>query len=163
MPATYEPIATATINTAANYTFTSIPNTYTDLRLIYVNTATSGNNNLYVRVNGDTGTNYSCTRLQGNGTSVSSNRQTSSTAIVLDDVYFMSQSVPSFFALDFLSYAGSTNKTFLWEVNEDYNGAGGVARGVGLWRNTAAITSITLLPSSGTFTGTATLYGIKAA
>jgi hypothetical protein len=37
MPATYEPIATTTLGTAAAFiTFSSIPATYTDLRLVIV-------------------------------------------------------------------------------------------------------------------------------
>ena len=37
MPATYEPIATTTLGSAAtNITFSSIPATYTDLRLVLV-------------------------------------------------------------------------------------------------------------------------------
>jgi len=62
-----------------------------------------------------------------------------------------------------MSYAGSTNKTVLSEAANDKNGSGIVNRLVGLWRNTSAITSITGTTFAGTLTGTATLYGIKAA
>ena len=45
------------------------------------------------------------------------------------------------------------------------NGGGTVERSVGLWRNTAAITSITILLDSGNYAAgtTATLYGILKA
>ncbi len=53
---------------------TSIPTTYKALALYFENaTLTSGNESLYLRFNGDTGTNYSWTRINTTGTSVSSN------------------------------------------------------------------------------------------
>jgi hypothetical protein len=64
------------------------------------------------------------------------------------------------------SYAGSTFKSCLVERNADFNGSGQVARQVGLWRSTSAITSISLFDPFGNGYGTgtiATLYGILKA
>jgi hypothetical protein len=61
-----------------------------------------------------------------------------------------------------MNYSNATTyKTFLARGNI---AAGGTEAVVGLWRNTAAITSLELLPTASTFaTGsTFTLYGIKA-
>jgi len=66
---------------------------------------------------------------------------------------------------DIFSYAGSTFKTGLMETSADLNGSGQVIRSVGLWQNTAAITSIKLEVQTHNWNiGTiATLYGIKNA
>jgi hypothetical protein len=165
MPATYEPIATTTLGSAASsITFSSIPATYTDLVLVVTGLFTSSGGNSRIRFNGDTGTNYSNTRLQGDGTSASSNRSTSQAFLRLD-YDGNSSTVPNMTRTNIFSYAGSTNKTCLIESSEDKNGSGSTVRTVGLWRDTSAITSIEVLMSSSTFaTGTiATLYGIKNA
>jgi len=165
MPATYEPIATTTLSSAASsVTFSSIPATYTDLVLVVTGLFTSSGGNSRIRFNGDTGTNYSNTRLQGDGTSASSNRSTSQAFLRLD-YDGNSSTVPNMTRTNIFSYAGSTNKTCLIESSEDKNGSGSTVRTVGLWRDTSAITSIEVLMSSSTFaTGTiATLYGIKNA
>ena len=55
MPVTYEPIATATLGTAANsYTFSSIPSTFTDLVLV-VDVIEATANNYGIRINGNSG------------------------------------------------------------------------------------------------------------
>ena len=55
MPATYEPIATTTLGSAAaSITFSSIAGTYTDLRLVMVGT-TSASDWAFVRFNGTDG------------------------------------------------------------------------------------------------------------
>ena len=163
MPATFEPIATTTLGSAAStITFSSIPGTYTDLRLVIVG---SGDTTalLYFYYNSDTGTNYSNTRLTGDGSTAASARQT---GIAYNRArQSTNSSNPSLNEIDIFSYAGSTNKTCLITSSNDQNGSGDVYKVVSLWRSTAAITSITLLPSSGNFNSgtTATLYGIKAA
>ncbi len=165
MPATYEPIATTTLGSAAaTITFSSIPATYTDLVLVVTGLFTSSGGNSRIRFNGDTGTTYSNTRLQGDGTSASSNRSTSQTFLRLD-YDGNSSTVPNMTRTNIFSYAGSTNKTCLIESSEDKNGSGSTVRTVGLWRDTSAITSIEVLMSSSTFAigTTATLYGIKNA
>lgn len=158
--ATYIPIATQTLgSSASSITFSSIPNTYTDLRLVIVNLASSVDESL--TFNGDTGTNYSVTALAGSGASASSNNLTSSSKIV-SDLIGAAGSSPHMATFDIFSYAGSTNKSVLVSAAMDSNGTGYVELTIGLWRSTAAITSLTLTSGGGNFaTGTiATLFGI---
>jgi hypothetical protein len=166
MPATYEPIATTTLGTAAaSIDFTSISASYTDLRLVLVAKNATNSSNPNLTVNNDTGTNYSVTRLFGNGTTVTSNRNASITSVGLNDGYNLSTAQWQTFFVDFFSYAGSSYKTFLINSNQDENGAGEVGRYVGMWRSTSTITSVKMTVSAGTFAigTTATLYGIKNA
>lgn len=173
MPATYEPIATTTLSSAAkNIIFSSIPATYTDLRLVILARADIAGTGTYsnpgIRFNDDSGTNYSQTYLNGNGSTASSSRDTS-----LNYHYYQgiarADSPNSFFSIDIFNYAGSTFKTSLAELSRDLNGSGNVQRHVYLWRSTSAINKIDI--QYGVFSGTsqnfatgttATLYGIKA-
>lgn len=167
MPATYEPIATTTLSSAAaDITFSSIGSGYTDLRLVTTIIANTAAASARVHLNGDTGTNYSRTSLIGDGTSATSSRSTSTTSIALTTTSSQtSTTIPTLYIVDFFSYAGSMNKTVLSQGSSDQNGSGGVTRIVHLWRNTAAITSIALsLSGQNLATGTtATLYGILKA
>jgi hypothetical protein len=167
MPATYEPISTTTLGSAAaNITFSSIPGTYTDLRLVLVATGdvSAAGQAVLTRFNSDTGSNYSITRLSGNGTSATSARFTNITSIYTS-FDGLSTTVPTLQIIDIFSYAGSTNKTCLISNNEDKNGSGYAEARVGLWRSTSAITTVAVIANSGNFASgtTATLYGIKAA
>jgi hypothetical protein len=164
MPTTYEPIATTTLGTAAvDITLSSIPASWTDLRLVFICPATASSAGVRVRLNSDSGTNYSFTQLFGNGASATSARSTSVSYLYLIDT---NTSQPVFGSMDVFSYAGSTFKTALLERSMDRNGAGTVGRNVGLWQSTSAVTSVYIYNDSainfpiGT---TATLYGIKNA
>lgn len=155
-------IATTTLSSAGSITFTSIPATYTDLRIVLVSKSVDLGVNVNFRFNGDSGTNYSYTYIRGDGSSASSYRQTDRS-----QGYFSDNSDNSNFnlgTLDIFSYAGSTYKTVLATYADDRNGSGYVFSTVNLWRSTSAITSILLQPGNistnfaiGT---TATLYGI---
>lgn len=164
MPATYEPIATTTVSgtSTGSIVFSSFSG-YTDLKIIATGTGVTAGS-IYLRFNSDTGTNYSYTELYGDGTSPISSRISSNPFIALGAVG-LSTTIPHLHIVDVFNYSGSTNKTVLVNGSEDNNGSGYVYRNVALWRNTAAITSISVLRTSG-FLGngfTATLYGIKAA
>jgi hypothetical protein len=163
MPATYEPIATTTLSSAAStITFSSISSAYTDLRFIAA-IKCDASSSIRLQVNSDTGNNYSSTFLWGDGSAASSFRNTNSA--YLTGSYVVS-STPLLWIFDFFSYAGSTYKTVLQTHSNDNNGSGEVARVVGLWRNTAAINRIDFLNAGGgQFASgtTVTLYGIKAA
>ena len=166
MPATYEPIATTTLSTsAATINFTSIPGTYTDLVGVVVGTSTADFATYYIRFNSDANNNYSTTRLYGSGSSAVSNRASNTSILQIDVFNGMMTSTPTFGTFDVFNYAGSTFKTVLTTAQEDTNGAGIVGRNVGLWRSTAAITSLELGMSGGSFASgtTATLYGILRA
>jgi hypothetical protein len=165
MPTTYDKIATTTLSSAGTITFSSIPATYTDLRIVLVSKSVSSGANVQFRFNGDTGTNYSFTYLRGDGTSASSYRETNNTFGYLADQSSSTQ--PNMGTLDIFSYAGSTFKTALATYSDDRNGSGYVFALVNLWRSTSAITSVSLSPSNfgGNFQAgtTATLYGILKA
>lgn len=167
MPATYEPIATTTLGSAAaNIQFSSIPSTYTDLVVtLVVNTTSVDARGVRCTFNSDTGANYSATRLQGDGATAASTRSTGQANIPLTLNATTSTTIPTFYQFNVFSYAGSTYKTVLAMGNADKNGSGVVDRTVGLWQSTAAINTLNITPNSGNFnTGTiATVYGVKSA
>jgi hypothetical protein len=158
--ATYEPIATFTVSTAqASYTFSGISGSYTDLVLVVTGTASSGSY-FTLRFNSDTGSNYSNTEMDGYSGGAASNRNTSSSYMYNGSIQTTQTNTISHIQ----NYSNSTtNKTVLTRSNY---ATSGVKASVGLWRNTAAITSIEIgtggantYQSGATFT----LYGIAAA
>jgi len=165
MPAgsTYSTIATTTLGSAASsYTFTSISGSYTDL-IIVAQIKGTATTYLNLRFNGDTGTNYSRTTLSANGSTVTSERRTNQAQINTDYNEAVETNFNYINTLQIMNYSNTTTyKTVLCRAN---NAATGTGATVGLWRNTAAITSVTLVANNNTFdTGsTFTLYGITAA
>lgn len=165
---TYVPIATQTLGSAAaSITFSSIPSTYTDLRLIVV-ASSSVSTNLYLQVNNDTGTNYSFINMYGKNGATGSNSGQNQNQFNGTPFNGLSTTIPEMFMVDVFSYA-NTNvfKTCLISSVEDNNSAtvSTIEQSVQMWRNTAAINTIKLYTSTGTLNSgtTATLYGIKAA
>jgi hypothetical protein len=166
MATTYEPIATTTLGSAAaNITFSSIPATYTDLKIILVGIYTDAGEQLQMQFNGITTTTYSRTYLSGDGATADSGRNSTASSIYVSPGAGTSgANNRSFTNIDIFSYAGSTNKTCLISDSQDNNGSGWQANFVGLWRNTAAITSVKLYPGNTFAAGTtATIYGILKA
>ena len=163
--ATYEPIATQTLaSAAASITFSSIAASWTDLRLVLWSTTVTAAAGVFCRFNSDTATNYSQTNLYGTGAAVGSAKGTNVAYIDFDAATGgNSTTLPTLYTFDIFSYAGSTYKTGLLTNNGDRNGSGYPALEVALWRSTSAITTILLYPTSGNFASgtTATLYGIK--
>jgi hypothetical protein len=159
---TYTPIYAQTLSSAAaSITFSNIPTTFTDLVIVcgslkYV----TGDDDAFVRFNGDTGSNYSWTQLNGNGVTPSSNRGSSTSGI--RSINGMSTTNVGTAIINVQNYSNSTTyKTTVSRHSTAFAGAF-----AGLWRNTAAITSVTIinLGAGGFATGsTFTLYGIKAA
>jgi len=167
---TYTPIATTTLASAsANYTFSSISGSYTDLVLVINGAASISNGGVYLRFNGDTATNYSETNLRGNGTTAASDRDSSVSYLPVDGgVAFGTTAGASTLIVQIMNYSNSTTyKTALCRKGQADTGSyQGTAATVGLWRSTAAITTI-LVYCSGVMTlsagTTLTLYGILAA
>ena len=158
MTATYDKIATTTLgSTQSSVTFSSISSAYTDLVLVCNVTKTASSNTAF-RLNSDTGSNYSTTFIEGNGTTVSSSRLTSTTQGSIDYSDTTVNPVPSI--THFMNYSNTTtNKTSLTRSGREY-----VYAYVNLWRNTAAISTILVFAASGNYVAGSmfTLYGIKA-
>ena len=163
MTVTYEAISSTTLVSAqASVTLNSFSG-YTDLIIVCNSRGTSGSAaNIFVRFNGDTGSNYSKTLIEGNGSTATSARDTNSPAIYSLAISAASTSEPSSSVIHLMNYSNTTtNKTVLGRCSI----AGLVTNAVvGLWRNTAAITSVSFTIDSGNLaTGsTFSLYGIKA-
>jgi hypothetical protein len=164
MASTYTPIATTTLGSAASsYTFSSIPSTFTDLVLILNGYASTGDN-LVMRFNGDTGTNYSYTGVWGNGTSALSGRQSNGSSMILDYNSDFNSAAITPNRTQIMNYSNTTTyKTCLMRQDNTSRSA---EAGVGLWRSTAAINQIQILFTGATTMSagfTLTLYGILAA
>lgn len=168
MPETYEPIATNTLGSAASsVTFSSIPSTYTDLVIICSVFNSADGTATEFQFNSDTGTNYSNTFLEGNGSTASSSKESNQSSIQMSYNIGGNSTNPCITVANIQNYSNSTtNKTLLGRWN---SGSGGTYPGtgavVGLWRSTSAITSVLIKTGSGNFNAgsTFTLYGIKAA
>lgn len=157
MAITYEPITTQTLTSAATVSFTSIPSSYTDL-FIVLNGTTNGAI-FSLQYNGDTAANYSSTQFWGGSSSPATSRYGTAWIYV----------IPGGTGTDYFSvllniqdYANTTTyKTSLARagvVDANTNAS------VQLWRSTAAINRVDIIFSgAGVMTGTATLFGIKAA
>ena len=160
----YEVISTQTLGSAAaSVTFSSIPQTYTDLVLIVNHSVTTGNPSIHGRFNSDTGSNYSRTRLYGNGSATSSSRATTQTFLGLSTAVGSSTTVEGIMICNILNYANAT--TYKTCITRNNAASLGVEASVTLWRNTAAVSTFEVFPDTSTFTAgsTFTLYGIKAA
>ena len=165
MAATYEPISTQTLSnsTTQTVTFSNIPGTFTDLILVVnggMDTATGYT--IAIRINSDTGSNYSDTRLYGNGSTVTSDRHSNATMMYLGVP--AKQTLNGNHILQFLNYANAT--TYKTVLSRDNDASVILFANVGLWRSTATITSISASPefTANWYSGTTfSLYGVKAA
>jgi hypothetical protein len=172
MATTCELIAKSTLGAdAADVTFSSIPATADDLLLVF--TARSDRSGQprdesHIRVNGDTGSNYSSRLLFGSGSTVGSASNSGTAWIYLDN------NGPTTTADTFSNvsvyipnYAGSTNKSASAESVYENNGTLAYIKAAAyLWSSTAAITSLKIYPEVGPnwVTGSSFfLYGITKA
>jgi hypothetical protein len=151
---------------AASIDFTSIPNTYTDLIVLYSLRSDSGSaaDNAEITFNGST-TTYSSRRLYGTGSAAASD---SSSTYTISSFIVGDGATASTFGNGMMyipNYAGSTNKSFSIDaVNETNATAAFMGLYAHLWATTSAITSIQLEPNGGSLFkqySTATLYGIS--
>jgi hypothetical protein len=160
---TYSQIATTTLGSAAaSYTFSNIPQTYTNLVLVCNVQTTTNQDALRAQFNSDIATNYSMTQLFSS-TAVGSNRQSNQTGVRISNGAPNSGSEFATSTTHIFNYYNTTTfKTILSRANSNYI----TCEQVGLWRSTAAITSIKIYPENAgnLFTGSVlTLYGIKGA
>jgi len=155
--ATHIPIQTYTISGSStnSVSFNTISG-YTDLVLtLGAKSNHSAGDGIMVRFNGDTSGNYSRTYMYGVGSGNGQGRASNETSIQST----LTQNVWTNTVHHIASYSGSTYKNVLLRNDAQTNA---VVFTTGNWRNTNAITSITvsLVNSNYTAGSTITLYGI---
>jgi len=164
----YDSIATTTVGSggSSSITFSSIPSTYTHLQIRMFATINAAAGPI-LRFNSDTGSNYNGHLLYGEGgSSFGAYSYGSGTSINLSWFGQGYNSATSFagHVIDIFDYADTNKyKTVRSLQGIDRNGTGMLEFVSGLWRNTAAITSITIPAESSTFVqySSFALYGIK--
>lgn len=155
---TYTPIASQTLaSTSSTVIFTNIPQGYTDLVLV-VN-STSGDNNEAIQFNNDTGSNYSWTRMWGDGTNYYSSRSSNDTYIRHTGGNLTNQNNV---IINIQNYSNAT--TYKTTLGRGNNPSVLTMATVGMWRNTSPITTITYYVTANSFSvgSTFSLYGVQA-
>jgi hypothetical protein len=168
----FESISTVTVGAGgqSSIEFTSIPQTYKHLQIRGIARAANAAdfNDMRVRFNSDSGSNYSAHQLFGDGGSAQTNSEANET-----NMYFIystaASSGASIFAsgiMDIVDYTDTNKyKTQRSLHGSDRNGSGYSILRSGHWRSFSAITSITLFypagPSNFVQYSSFALYGLN--
>ena len=170
VPGDYESIATTVVGSggSSGITFSSIPSTYKHLQIRLLSRLSTGDVNVSIKINSDSGTNYMGHFLYGTGSgSAAAGALGASSNPPFITRSANSGSTSNVFAagvIDVLDYKSTTkNKTMRAISGYDVNGSGEIFFNSALWMNTAAITQIEIFPAGSTFVQNShfALYGIK--
>jgi hypothetical protein len=163
---TYTPLANITLGSAAaTVTFGSIPATYRDLVVIFTGTTVTTTNYTVIRLNGDTGANYSAQAMSfsvstGNAAAGTNPNGTSSINSNYNTQPHSTNRIQT--TLNIMDYSATDkHKTILVRSGQAAAGTDAFAN---RWANTAAVTSISFAPNGQSWAAGATfaLYGIVA-
>jgi hypothetical protein len=170
MPTTYVAIATVTVGSggASSISFSSIPNTFTDLAVLASvrGSRSAAVDFLQIKFNGSTSS-YSMRMLYVSGSSGASSTDTA----IYVPVSGANATSSTFGNASFYipNYTSSNNKSVSSDAVQENNDSSlwQMYLAAGLWSNSSAITSLELAPLSGYGPNllqysTATLYGIKS-
>lgn len=166
MPAgsTYSTIQTISASASSTVSFTSIPSTYTDIVLIAnakSSASGSASNDYRIQLNGDTGSNYSETKLYGQNTGTYGSARDANQTVMYIGALSASGGSANPSIINFMNYSNTT--TFKTAIAKAGNANAEAAAAVAIWRNTSAINRIDLSLPGFTLTGDFTIYGITAA
>jgi hypothetical protein len=165
MANTYTLISSVTLaSSQSTMTFSSIPSTYTDLKLVVSARLDAVDTDNLISFNGST-TSLTSKRLVGIGSGTPSSDSPTRYAGQVDASSYTASTFSNT-EIYIPNYAGSTNKSYSVDTVVENNATGApMALAAGLWSNTAAITSITLTANTGNYVQytTAYLYGVKNA
>jgi hypothetical protein len=170
-------IATTTVGSsgAAAITFSGIPQVYKHLQIRGIlrgSATTTSNDQMRIRFNDDSSSNYAYHMLLGSGSAASASGTATQTEIIGVQIVGSASTANVFGAsvTDILDYTSTTkNKTVRILDGQDTNGAGYVVFQSGLWYKTPeAITKISIYYPDGTTAGIGqyssfALYGIQGA
>jgi hypothetical protein len=160
---TYTPLANITLGSAASsITFGSIPATYRDLICVVVAT---GSTTLQgrIRLNGDSGSSsYAYQRISGTGSAASANIDNAESFAHISSIAQATTTGALQMNINIMDYSATNkHKTILSRADQAANGTDAHSN---RWKNTAAVTSVQILTSTGNWAAGSTfaLYGIVA-
>ena len=172
MANTFELIASSTVGAggASSVSFTSIPNTYTDLKVVFsarTNATTGSAGELsYMAINSDTNVaNYDYRSLRGSGSAAASFSGGGNYAWYNDPSDYTANIFGSGESY-ICNYLSSAYKSYTSDgVTENNATASYAILNAMLWKNTSAITSLTFTPYAGSYVQYSSfyLYGVKNA
>lgn len=158
---TYDLIASSVLSSSASsVTFSSISGSYRDLVLV-INASTTALSYLSYRLNGDTGNNYSVVYGEGTGSVAQSSSFTDTFGYLIPgDAGRSNTGLRSLTIANFQDYSATDkHKVQLVRAN---NSTTGTSMSASRWASTAAITSIVVATTAGSFESGSSfyLYGI---
>jgi hypothetical protein len=159
---TYTPLANVTLGAAASsITFGSIPATYRDLICVVVAT---GSTTLQgrIRLNADTGSNYNSGRMSGSGSAATSAGAVNQSSGNLSVIAQATTTGALQMNINIMDYSATDkHKTIVSRADQAANGTEAF---ITRWANTAAVTSVQILTSTGNWASGSTfaLYGVIA-
>lgn len=170
MAITYEPIATYTAGAGGvtSFSFTSIPQTFTDLRVVFSMRKKSAPSDVYGTFifNNDITTAYGYMRWYATSTTAIQ-RGSNGADYQPGQATLTSATIPAVHTIDIFGYSDATiKKTSIWTLNQNTGATGSYIIYPASFNTNTAITSIQITDAFGQGFGeysTATLYGIKAA
>ncbi len=171
----YESIATAVgTGASATITFDSIPQTYKHLQLRVLardlGGGTSTGNATFIRLNNNTGNNYSLHGFASDGSSFNTEGYGFGGTGGNGYIYAITAAggntagIMGVAIIDILDYTNTSKlKTYSTFAGIDQNGSGRIAITTGLFNSTSAISRIDIQGSQGSFTTSSvfSLYGLK--
>lgn len=170
-PGAFIPIATTTLTTStATISFTGIPQNYEHLQIrgiLRSDRAGQPKDQLRMQLNSDTGSNYTTHLLSGDGTAAYAAANVGATFINNNSVTGATSTASMYgtVVMDILDYANTNKYTVVRFLSGyDTSGAGTVELDSGVWLNTAAVTSISIVTIGNMIQySQLALYGIKRA
>jgi hypothetical protein len=149
----------------SNFDFTSIPATYTDLYILCsLRSSIAANaDDIYIQFN-NSSSNFNWKNIVGIGSGTPASQNNTNNQVGTIPAASMTASSFGNASIYITNYASANYKSVSGDsVAENNATRGDQAFYAALWSNTAAITSVKLLPSSGTFLefSSASLYGIS--
>lgn len=167
-------IATTTVGAggSSTITFSAIPQVYKHLQIRAIaregdGGQTNANQQIVIRLNSDSGSNYAIHRLVGDGVGAGADGYSSQGNMTATGIPGSSTTASIFGAsiIDILDYQNTNkNKTMRTLTGTDLNSSGAIWFSSGLWQSTSAVNSVTLTAlSSRNFAqySSFALYGIQ--
>lgn len=154
-------LSTTTL-TGSSVTISSISGSYKNLQLIIKDVYTSSVDDILMRLNGDTGANYTFARIRVNGTTVAGGNSVGGTSIQITAPNTTTNTaIEKGFALVYLPRYTDTDQQEVTSTSFGYWSSLPTYYSLsGNYNKSAAITSITIIQGTGNFSGgTAYLYG----